>query len=108
MDSILTSIKKLLGITKECTSFDPDLIIHIKLQAILRQSHLNSLNRLFSAIPESKKCITARFTQVEDSFNLVNMQGMMNTEIIPISKFESLYWSTEINAFVFGNHIVLI
>lgn len=29
MDSILTSIKKLLGITKECTSFDPDLIIHI-------------------------------------------------------------------------------
>ncbi len=36
------------------------------------------------------------------------MQGMMNTEIIPISKFESLYWSTEINAFVFSNHIVLI
>lgn len=29
MDSILTSIKKLLGITKECTSFDADLIIHI-------------------------------------------------------------------------------
>lgn len=29
MDSILTSIKKLLGITKECISFDADLIIHI-------------------------------------------------------------------------------
>ena len=29
MDSILTSIKKLLGITQECTDFDMDLIIHI-------------------------------------------------------------------------------
>lgn len=29
VDSILTSIKKLLGITEEYTQFDPDLIIHI-------------------------------------------------------------------------------
>lgn len=29
MDSILTSIKKLLGITSEYTQFDADLIIHI-------------------------------------------------------------------------------
>lgn len=29
MDSILTSIKKLLGITEEYTHFDEDLIIHI-------------------------------------------------------------------------------
>ena len=28
-DSILTSIKKLLGITEEDTSFDPDIIMHI-------------------------------------------------------------------------------
>ena len=28
-DSILTSIKKMLGITEECTAFDADLIIHI-------------------------------------------------------------------------------
>lgn len=28
-ESILTSIKKLLGITKECTDFDTDIIIHI-------------------------------------------------------------------------------
>lgn len=28
-DSILTSIKKLLGITEECTDFDADLIMHI-------------------------------------------------------------------------------
>lgn len=27
--SILTSIKKLLGITQECTDFDPDIIMHI-------------------------------------------------------------------------------
>lgn len=29
MDSILTSIKKLLGITEEYTQFDQDIIIHI-------------------------------------------------------------------------------
>lgn len=29
MDSILTSVKKLLGIAEEDTSFDTDLIIHI-------------------------------------------------------------------------------
>lgn len=29
MDSILTSIKKLLGIAEECADFDMDLIIHI-------------------------------------------------------------------------------
>ena len=28
-DSILTSVKKLLGITEECTDFDADLIMHI-------------------------------------------------------------------------------
>lgn len=29
MESILTSIKKLLGITEDCTDFDPDIIMHI-------------------------------------------------------------------------------
>lgn len=29
MNSILTSIKKLLGITEECENFDADIIIHI-------------------------------------------------------------------------------
>lgn len=28
-DSILTSIKKLLGLTEECTEFDADIIMHI-------------------------------------------------------------------------------
>ena len=29
MDSILTTIKKLLGITEECEDFDADIIVHI-------------------------------------------------------------------------------
>ena len=29
MDSILTSVKKLLGLTEEYTAFDADLIMHI-------------------------------------------------------------------------------
>lgn len=29
MESILTSTKKLLGITEECIDFDPDIVIHI-------------------------------------------------------------------------------
>ena len=38
MDSILTSVKKLLGLTKEYTAFDPDLIMHINsVLMILRQ-----------------------------------------------------------------------
>ena len=38
MDSILTSVKKLLGLTEEYTAFDIDLIIHINsVLMILRQ-----------------------------------------------------------------------
>lgn len=38
MDSILTSIKKLLGITEEDTNFDVDIIIHINsIFAVLNQ-----------------------------------------------------------------------
>lgn len=38
MDSILTSVKKLLGLTEEYTAFDVDLIIHINsVLMILRQ-----------------------------------------------------------------------
>ena len=29
MESILTSVKKLLGITEDCTDFDSDIILHI-------------------------------------------------------------------------------
>lgn len=38
MDSILTSVKKLLGLTEEYTAFDTDLIMHINsVLMILRQ-----------------------------------------------------------------------
>ena len=38
MDSILTSVKKLLGLTEAYTAFDPDLIMHINsVLMILRQ-----------------------------------------------------------------------
>lgn len=38
MESILTSIKKMLGITEDDTSFDPDIIMHINsVFMILRQ-----------------------------------------------------------------------
>lgn len=40
MESILTSTKKLLGITEECTDFDADIITHIN--TVL--STLNQLN----------------------------------------------------------------
>lgn len=43
MDSILTSIKKLLGITKDDTHFDQDVIIHINsVLFILRQAGVGS------------------------------------------------------------------
>lgn len=31
MDSILTSVKKLLGIAEECTDFDADIIMYINM-----------------------------------------------------------------------------
>lgn len=29
MDSILTSVKKILGVAEECTDFDPDIVMYI-------------------------------------------------------------------------------
>lgn len=47
MDSILTSIKKLLGIDENYTHFDPDLIIHINsVLAILTQLGVGPENGL--------------------------------------------------------------
>lgn len=45
MESILTSIKKLLGITEECTDFDTDIILHINtVLATLNQLNVGSKN----------------------------------------------------------------
>ena len=48
MESILTSIKKLLGITEEYTQFDTDIIIHIN-------SVFDTLNQLGVGPPEGYK-----------------------------------------------------
>lgn len=38
MESILTSIKKMLGISEDCEDFDPDIIMHINtVFTVLRQ-----------------------------------------------------------------------
>ena len=48
MDSILTSIKKLLGITKEYTHFDEDLIMHINsVLVVLTQLGVGPANGFF-------------------------------------------------------------
>lgn len=66
MDSILTSIKKLLGISKEDTSFDTDIIIHIN-------SVLSVLTQIGVGPPEgfSIEDDTAIWTDfISDSTNL--------------------------------------
>ena len=66
MDSILTSIKKLLGITKEETSFDQDLIIHINsVFSILTQLGVGPSEGFFI---EDDSAIWGDF--LEDSANL--------------------------------------
>lgn len=48
MDSILNSIKKLLGITEEYSAFDTDIIIHINsVLAILRQIGVGPSNGFY-------------------------------------------------------------
>lgn len=55
MDSILTSIKKLLGITEEYEHFDTDLIIHINsVFSILTQLGIGPENG-FSIIDDTSK-----------------------------------------------------
>ena len=55
MDSILTSIKKLLGITEEYKHFDTDLIIHINsVFSILTQLGIGPENG-FSIIDDTSK-----------------------------------------------------
>ena len=66
MDSILTSIKKLLGITKEETSFDQDLIMHINsVFSILTQLGVGPSEGFFI---EDDSAIWGDF--LEDSTNL--------------------------------------
>lgn len=55
MESILTSVKKLLGITEDCTDFDSDIILHINtVFAILTQMGVGP-EEGFSIEDKSKK-----------------------------------------------------
>ena len=69
MDSVLTTIKKLLGIEKDYTHFDNDIIMHIN-------SALMTLNQL-GVGPESPASITSEMDTWENTLgNLKNMEAV--------------------------------
>lgn len=69
MDSILTSIKKLLGITEECENFDADIIMHINsVFSILTQLGIGPSNG-FSI--EDKKTKWYDFTGEDNEIEMV-------------------------------------
>lgn len=65
MESILTSIKKMLGIEEDYTHFDPDIIVHINSAfSILRQLNVGPVDGFFiensastwsDFVPDSKR-----------------------------------------------------
>ena len=69
MDSVLTTIKKLLGIEKDYTHFDNDIIMHIN-------SALMALNQR-GVGPESPASITSEMDTWENTLgNLKNMEAV--------------------------------
>ena len=69
MDSVLTTIKKLLGIEKDYTHFDNDIIMHIN-------SALMTLNQL-GVGPESPASITSEMDTWEKTLgDLKNMEAV--------------------------------
>lgn len=64
MDSILTSIKKLLGITEEYEHFDPDIIMHI--------------NSVFSVLTQLGVGPAEGFRIEDDSANGLNFCKMIS------------------------------
>ena len=60
MDSILTSVKKLLGLTEEYTAFDADLNMHINsVLMILRQSYTALKVRMLFDPPQNSATMEA-------------------------------------------------
>lgn len=69
MDSILTSVKKMLGITEEYEHFDPDIIIHIN-------TAFSILNQLGYGPPsgfriEDETTEWSEYLQDDANFNLI-------------------------------------
>lgn len=56
MDSILTSIKKLLGIQEDYTHFDPEIIIHINsVFSVLQQLGVGPQDHVFTISDDTSK-----------------------------------------------------
>ena len=73
MESILTSIKKLIGISEEYTHFDADIIMHIN-------SVFGTLNQLGVGPPEGFR-IEDEYATWEDFSTDVNIQNSVKSYI---------------------------
>lgn len=80
MDSILTSVKKLLGITEEYEQFDPDIIIHINsVFMILHQLGVGP-EKPFSI--SDKKAVWSDFIGEADNIESVKTYMFMKVKIM--------------------------
>lgn len=79
-ESILTSIKKLLGITEEYEHFDPDIIIHINsVFMILTQMGVGPEDGFTIS---SKKTIWSEFTNNDKKFEAVKSYVYMKVKLL--------------------------
>jgi hypothetical protein len=105
-DSILTSIKKLLGITEECEDFDTDLIIHINSVLVI----LNQLGIGTSLAIEDKNVTWDKFINSDNDYAMVKSYVFLKVKLLfdpPLSSaviecykanISELEWRLNINA----------
>lgn len=80
VDSILTSVKKLLGLTDNYEAFDPDIIIHINsVFSILHQLGVGP-DRPFSI--QNKDAVWTDFTQDKDQIEMVKTYMYMKVRVM--------------------------
>jgi hypothetical protein len=77
-DSILTSIKKLLGITEECKDFDMDLIIHINSVFVI----LNQLGVGSSFFIEDETATWNKFIDTDDDYAIVKSYVFLKVKLL--------------------------
>ena len=78
MESILTSIKKLIGIDEECDAFDPDIIMHIN-------SALMILAQLGVGPPKGFRIQDAEATWsdfLQDDTNLESVKSYIHHKVV--------------------------
>ncbi len=108
MDSVLTSIKKLLGITEEYKQFDQDLIIHINSvlmgltqigvgpsEGMLIQDDSTTWNDLLLNISNLEAVKTYVYLKVKMVFDPPTSSSVMDAMNRSISEYE---WRLNINA----------